>query len=104
MVKLSNLVDNEVLNHEIEKGESEKMTLPSVPLLLDPPESQCKGKRKKITRFLPAAEKNSKKMRTCSICNAKEGHNARTCPKVSFFINLTTFSLISNYFFYYFNS
>jgi SWIM zinc finger len=102
MTKLSSLVENEVLNQEIKTIEAKKTTLTSVSLFLDPSESQCKGKRKKITRFVPAAEKNANKMRTCSICNAKEGHNARTCPKVFIFINLILYNfvgLILNYFF-----
>jgi hypothetical protein len=44
----------------------------------DPPQSQCKGKRKH-ERFKHPVEK---KMRTCTICHAKAGHNARTCPQV----------------------
>lgn len=60
----------------------------SAPSFLDPPEYQCKGRRKKPVRFQSTMEKKAKKMRTCSICNAKEGHNARTCPKVLYTINI----------------
>uniref|UniRef100_J3KXX0 SWIM-type domain-containing protein n=1 Tax=Oryza brachyantha TaxID=4533 RepID=J3KXX0_ORYBR len=44
----------------------------SKPLYIDPPDAQCKGKRKKLTRFQPPADKKERKMRTCSICNAKK--------------------------------
>jgi hypothetical protein len=54
-----------------------------IPMYTDPPQSQCKGRKKHPLRFKPVHEKMAKKQRTCSICNAKEGHNARTCPQVS---------------------
>ncbi|KAJ3707987.1 hypothetical protein LUZ61_011692 [Rhynchospora tenuis] len=48
-------------------------------VILDPPISQCKGKRKKPSRFKPPSE--AKKPRKCGICGSKKGgHNARTCP------------------------
>ncbi|KAJ1692771.1 hypothetical protein LUZ63_009469 [Rhynchospora breviuscula] len=47
--------------------------------IIDPPISQCKGKRKKPQRFKPPSE--PKKPRKCGICGSKKGgHNARTCP------------------------
>ncbi|KAJ4817786.1 Protein FAR1-RELATED SEQUENCE 5 [Rhynchospora pubera] len=46
----------------------------------DPYVSQCKGKRKKPTRFKPAAEVAVKKRRRCKVCSKIAGHNARTCP------------------------
>jgi hypothetical protein len=49
MKKLSSLIENEVVNQEIETIKAENTKLPSVLLFLDPSESQCKGKRKKIT-------------------------------------------------------
>jgi hypothetical protein len=71
------------------------ISTPIVPLFFDPPESKCKGKRKKATRFKPATQKKNIyiKRRTCSICNAKEGHNVRTCPQVEFFIIFLIFFL-----------
>ncbi|XP_078150381.1 protein FAR1-RELATED SEQUENCE 5-like [Carex rostrata] len=47
------------------------------PIFHDPRESQCKGRKKISTRMVPPS---LKKLRTCSICGEKEGHNARTCP------------------------
>ncbi|KAJ1703204.1 hypothetical protein LUZ63_002983 [Rhynchospora breviuscula] len=48
-------------------------------VILDPPVSQCKGKRKKPQRFKPPSE--PKKPRKCGICGStKGGHNSRTCP------------------------
>ncbi|XP_078165260.1 uncharacterized protein LOC144559969 [Carex rostrata] len=47
------------------------------PIFHDPRESQCKGRKKISTRFVPPS---LKKRRTCSICGEKEGHNSRTCP------------------------
>ncbi|KAJ4799575.1 Protein FAR1-RELATED SEQUENCE 5 [Rhynchospora pubera] len=47
--------------------------------IIDPPISQCKGKRKQPQRFKPPSE--AKKPRKCGICGSKQGgHNARTCP------------------------
>ncbi|KAJ3688748.1 hypothetical protein LUZ61_017912 [Rhynchospora tenuis] len=46
--------------------------------ILDPPVSQCKGKRKQPQRFKPPSE--AKKLRKCRICGTKGGHNSRTCP------------------------
>ncbi|KAJ4799444.1 FAR1-related sequence 5 [Rhynchospora pubera] len=47
--------------------------------IIDPPISQCKGKRKRPQRFKPPSE--PKKPRKCGICGSKKGgHNARTCP------------------------
>ncbi|KAJ4817166.1 Protein FAR1-RELATED SEQUENCE 5 [Rhynchospora pubera] len=47
--------------------------------VLDPPISQCKGKRKQPQRLKPPSE--AKKPRKCGICGSKKGgHNARTCP------------------------
>ncbi|KAJ1703888.1 hypothetical protein LUZ63_003667 [Rhynchospora breviuscula] len=46
----------------------------------DPYVSQCKGKRKKPTRFKPAADVGVKKRRRCKVCSQIAGHNARTCP------------------------
>ncbi|XP_020090014.1 uncharacterized protein LOC109711410 isoform X2 [Ananas comosus] len=47
----------------------------------DPPQSQCKGKRKP-QRFKPSAEKRAKKFRTCAKCK-KKGQNVRTCKEVA---------------------
>jgi hypothetical protein len=49
---------------------------------LDPPLSQCKGRKKRLTRFQPTVEKVARQRRTCSYCHNKEAHNIRTCPKV----------------------
>ncbi|OAY81711.1 hypothetical protein ACMD2_25464 [Ananas comosus] len=46
----------------------------------DPPQSQCKGKRRP-QRFKPQVEKKVKKSRTCKQCG-KKGHNRRTCHEV----------------------
>ncbi|KAJ1698440.1 hypothetical protein LUZ63_006952 [Rhynchospora breviuscula] len=46
----------------------------------DPYVSQCKGKRKKPTRFKPPADVEVKKRRRCKVCSQIAGHNARTCP------------------------
>lgn len=48
-------------------------------VLRDPPQSQCKGKRRP-QRFKPPVEKKAKKYRTCQICK-KKGHNRRTCKE-----------------------
>ncbi|XP_078166558.1 protein FAR1-RELATED SEQUENCE 5-like isoform X2 [Carex rostrata] len=47
----------------------------------DPPVSQCKGSRKPTRFKAPADVRDAKKMRTCSYCHKKEGHNMRKCPK-----------------------
>ncbi|OAY83525.1 Protein FAR1-RELATED SEQUENCE 3, partial [Ananas comosus] len=47
----------------------------------DPPQSQCKGKRRP-QRFKPPVEKKAKKSRTCQLCR-KKGHNRRTCKETS---------------------
>jgi MULE transposase domain/SWIM zinc finger len=49
---------------------------------IDPPLSNCKGRKRKPQRLKPLVEKNAPKRRTCSYCNEQEGHNFRTCPKV----------------------
>ncbi|OAY67923.1 Protein FAR1-RELATED SEQUENCE 5 [Ananas comosus] len=46
----------------------------------DPPQSQCKGKRKP-QRFKPPIEKKVRVPRTCKQCG-KKGHNIRTCKEV----------------------
>lgn len=46
----------------------------------DPPQSQCKGKRRP-GRFKHPIEK---KLRTCKICHLKVGHNARSCHQVHY--------------------
>lgn len=51
-------------------------------MFLDLHHSHCKGRRKTITRIVPASMMNAKKMRTCSVCKKKAGHNSRTCPMV----------------------
>ncbi|XP_078156250.1 uncharacterized protein LOC144552013 [Carex rostrata] len=48
----------------------------------DPPVSQCKGSRKPTRFKAPADVRDAKKMRTCSYCHKKEGHNMRKCPKM----------------------
>lgn len=58
----------------------------NVPVYLDPPQAQCKGRKKKPTRFVHPVEKKAKKTRTCSGCNKKAGHNSRTCPQVISFL------------------
>ncbi|XP_078164931.1 uncharacterized protein LOC144559700 [Carex rostrata] len=47
----------------------------------DPPVSQCKGSRIPQQFKAPADIRDAKKMRTCSYCHKKEGHNMRNCPK-----------------------
>ncbi|KAF3330842.1 protein FAR1-RELATED SEQUENCE 5-like protein [Carex littledalei] len=54
----------------------------TVPVYLDPTQAQYKGRKKKPTRVVPASVKKTKKMRTCSRCNKKAGHNSRTCPEI----------------------
>ncbi|KAJ4805575.1 hypothetical protein LUZ62_018141 [Rhynchospora pubera] len=51
------------------------------PLFLDPPISQCKGKRKRPERWKTSIEKAPIKGRTCSYCGLVNKHNIRTCPK-----------------------
>lgn len=46
----------------------------------DPPQSQCKGKRRPGRLKHPI----EKKLRTCRICHLKVGHNARSCPQVHY--------------------
>ncbi|OAY82810.1 Protein FAR1-RELATED SEQUENCE 3 [Ananas comosus] len=46
----------------------------------DPPQSQCKGKRKP-QRFKPSIEKKIRVPRTCKQCG-KKGHNIRTCKEL----------------------
>ncbi|KAF3337586.1 hypothetical protein FCM35_KLT18173 [Carex littledalei] len=57
----------------------------SIPLpaeeYIDPPMSQCKGRKRKPKRLKPVLEKDAPKRRTCSYCSEKEGHNFRSCPK-----------------------
>ncbi|OAY80626.1 hypothetical protein ACMD2_24155 [Ananas comosus] len=50
-------------------------------VLKDPPQSQCKGKRRP-QRFKPPVETKAKKLRTCQLCK-KKGHNRRTCKEAS---------------------
>ncbi|KAJ4810197.1 FAR1-related sequence 5 [Rhynchospora pubera] len=48
-------------------------------VILEPPISQCKEKRKQPQRFNPQSE--AKKPRRCGTCGSnKGGHNSRTCP------------------------
>ncbi|KAJ3688529.1 hypothetical protein LUZ61_017693 [Rhynchospora tenuis] len=64
-----------------ERQTSEIGTTASKPsnVILDPPVSQCKGKRKKPQRFKSPSE--PKKPRKCGICGSTQGgHNRRTCP------------------------
>ncbi|KAF3334027.1 protein FAR1-RELATED SEQUENCE 5-like protein [Carex littledalei] len=49
---------------------------------LDPPLSQCKGRKKRPARFKPVIETTVRQRRTCSYCQTKETHNIRTCPKM----------------------
>ncbi|XP_078174761.1 protein FAR1-RELATED SEQUENCE 5-like isoform X2 [Carex rostrata] len=50
---------------------------------IDPPISQCKGRKRKPQRMKSLLEKiaPAPKKRTCSYCNEKGGHNLRSCPK-----------------------
>ncbi|OAY74418.1 Protein FAR1-RELATED SEQUENCE 5 [Ananas comosus] len=48
-------------------------------IVKDPPQSNCKGKRKP-QRYKPSAERKAKKSRTCPNCK-KKGHNIRTCKE-----------------------
>ncbi|OAY66617.1 hypothetical protein ACMD2_19314 [Ananas comosus] len=48
-------------------------------IVKDPPQSNCKGKRKP-QRYKPPAEMKAKKSRTCANCK-KRGHNIRTCKE-----------------------
>jgi hypothetical protein len=73
---------------ESEITPEEERTHYEIQTYLDPPDSQCKGRRRKPVRFQSPIEKKAKKMRTCGICNAKEGHNARTCPQVFEFVHI----------------
>ncbi|KAJ3708351.1 hypothetical protein LUZ61_012056 [Rhynchospora tenuis] len=45
----------------------------------DPPQSQCKGRKRKPAWWKPAIEKALVKRNTCGNCG-KKNHNRRTCP------------------------
>ncbi|XP_078170914.1 protein FAR1-RELATED SEQUENCE 9-like [Carex rostrata] len=47
---------------------------------LDPPMSQCKGRKKRPVRFKSIVETIAKQGINCGYCHAKS-HNIRTCPK-----------------------
>ncbi|XP_078152790.1 protein FAR1-RELATED SEQUENCE 5-like isoform X2 [Carex rostrata] len=67
-----------------DKGEgSENDQVQNRPMFLDLHDSHCKGRRKTVTRIVPASMMNAKKMRTCSVCKKKAGHNSRTCPMLN---------------------
>jgi MULE transposase domain/SWIM zinc finger len=51
-------------------------------LVIDPPLSQCKGRKKRPARFKPVVETIVKKSRTYSYYHTKQAHNIRTCPKI----------------------
>ncbi|XP_078169031.1 uncharacterized protein LOC144563429 [Carex rostrata] len=59
---------------DIEDGDKEQT-------YLDPPLSQCKGRKKRPARFKPVTETIVRWRKTCSYCQTKEPHNIRTCPK-----------------------
>lgn len=60
-------------------------------VLMDPPQSQCKG-RKRPSRIKPSAEVRSKSFRTCKRCQ-KKGNNIRTCKEVICLLFLLNSSL-----------
>ncbi|XP_020082188.1 protein FAR-RED IMPAIRED RESPONSE 1-like [Ananas comosus] len=67
--------------HEITISRSSELNLLVTDCAIrDPPQSQCKGKRRP-QRFKPPVEKKVKKSRTCMQCG-KKGHNRRTCHEV----------------------
>ena len=70
----------------------------TLPVHLYPPQAQCKGRKKNPTRFVPASCKKTKKMRTCSRCNKKTGHNSRTCQEVIIFLYYLVLLLLNNFF------
>ncbi|OAY72277.1 Protein FAR1-RELATED SEQUENCE 5 [Ananas comosus] len=78
-----NQASNEVQDKEVEEFNVVPLTQTSDldVIVKDPPQSQCKGKRKP-QRFKPSAEKRAKKSRTCAKCK-KKGHNVRTCKEVA---------------------
>lgn len=49
---------------------------------IDPPLSQCKGRKRKPQRQKSIIEKNAPKKRTCRYYNKQDGHNFTTCPEV----------------------
>jgi hypothetical protein len=51
-------------------------------LVIDPPLSQCKGRKKRPACFKPVVETIVKKSRTYSYYHTKQAHNIRTCPKI----------------------
>ncbi|KAJ4760838.1 Protein FAR1-RELATED SEQUENCE 5 [Rhynchospora pubera] len=66
-------------NKETQTSEIGTATSRPSNVILDPPVSQCKGKRKNPQRFKAPSE--PKKPRKCGICGStKGGHNSRTCP------------------------
>ena len=62
----------------------------------DPPQSQCKGMRRPQRHKHPI----EKKMRTCSNCHKKAGHNVRTCQQVHLYIQFV-FEIHFNLYQYY---
>ncbi|KAJ4764500.1 Protein FAR1-RELATED SEQUENCE 5 [Rhynchospora pubera] len=66
-------------NKETQTSEIGTATSGPSNVILDPPVSQCKGKRNNPQRFKAPSE--PKKPRKCGICGStKGGHNSRTCP------------------------
>ncbi|XP_020090013.1 protein FAR1-RELATED SEQUENCE 9-like isoform X1 [Ananas comosus] len=78
-----NQASNEIQGKEVEEFNVVPLTQTSDldVAMKDPPQSQCKGKRKP-QRFKPSAEKRAKKFRTCAKCK-KKGQNVRTCKEVA---------------------
>ncbi|KAJ1691397.1 hypothetical protein LUZ63_015552 [Rhynchospora breviuscula] len=79
---LLDMVEQQMQGHVVVAGEQEPITCEDATPsngIMDPPISQCKGKRKQPQRYKPPSE--AKKPRKCGICGSKKGgHNARTCP------------------------
>ncbi|KAJ1695920.1 hypothetical protein LUZ63_012618 [Rhynchospora breviuscula] len=79
---LLDMVEQQMQGHVVVAGEEEPIACEDATPsngVLDPPISQCKGKRKQPQRLKPPSE--AKKPRKCGICGSKKGgHNARTCP------------------------
>ena len=87
MVSLQDINTNFLNKHCSEEGvddphRADKFVGPipvEEPLILNPLSSRNKGCGSRIKSSKEISMK-SRKMRTCSVCNKVDGHNARTCP------------------------
>ena len=84
LVEIMKIKANIAKSSYLEQGLLEWGSITRVPLLQgssefvkDPPQSNCKG-RKRVQRYKSPSEPKGKKSRTCKRCNQK-GHNIRNC-------------------------